>query len=119
MSCECVRPDRLQSEDVGDSDKRREYISGSASQRLPASAHTYAFDSFSGIAGAAIVPSSARSGPALLFVNPLYWTQAEEEIPREGWEVRRLGAGKGSGRGDVLAGWVDWIVTVSEPCVLR
>lgn len=77
---------------MADSEKRREYITG-----------------FTGSAGTAIIPRDP-SAKALLFVDSRYYIQAERQIPSDGWEVRRVGASGGTGPGDVVSGWVDWIV---------
>ncbi|KGB76262.2 cytoplasmic protein [Cryptococcus deuterogattii R265] len=89
--------DEHQSEGVGDSEKRRQYISG-----------------FTGSAGTALIPSST-SQSALLFVDSRYWIQAEQQVPK-GWKVVRVGSssGGGSGRADAQNGWVDWIVNELE-----
>ncbi|WVR09447.1 hypothetical protein IAU60_006514 [Kwoniella sp. DSM 27419] len=85
--------DEHQSEEVGDSDKRREWISG-----------------FTGSAGTALIPSTESDNqPALLFVDSRYWIQAGKQVP-PGWEVVRLGAGLGRGTEAVVAGWVDWVI---------
>ncbi|OWZ77209.1 cytoplasmic protein [Cryptococcus neoformans Bt85] len=85
--------DEHQSEEVGDSEKRRQYISG-----------------FTGSAGTALIPSST-SQSALLFVDSRYWIQAEQQVPK-GWKVVRVGSssGNGSGRADAQSGWVNWVV---------
>ncbi|ODN90758.1 cytoplasmic protein [Cryptococcus wingfieldii CBS 7118] len=87
--------DEHQSEEVGDSEKRRQCISG-----------------FTGSAGTAIIPSSFDH-EALLFVDSRYWIQAEQQVV-EGWKVVRVGSKGGSGRGDVVGGWVEWAVNEAE-----
>ncbi|WRT68589.1 uncharacterized protein IL334_005567 [Kwoniella shivajii] len=82
--------DEHQSEEVADSEKRREWISG-----------------FTGSAGTVVIPSSSIDSPALLFVDSRYWIQAEQQIV-EGWKVVRVGANGGSGKDAVVGGWVEW-----------
>ena len=55
-----------------------------------------------------MVPSLSISTDALVFVNQIYWVQAEEEMPK-GWTVRS------SGRDRMAAGgWVYWAAKVSK-----
>ncbi|WVN86205.1 uncharacterized protein L203_101366 [Cryptococcus depauperatus CBS 7841] len=86
--------DEHQSEMVGDSEKRLEYITG-----------------FTGSAGTALIPSC--SSEALLFVDSRYWIQAEQQVPT-GWKVIRVGSKGGSGREGVVGGWVEWAVHEAE-----
>ncbi|WVF67507.1 hypothetical protein IAT40_002263 [Kwoniella sp. CBS 6097] len=102
--------DEHQSEDVGDSDKRREWISG-----------------FTGSAGTAIIPSSGLSSQsqrqatsfsdsaqkALLFVDSRYWIQAGQQVT-SGWEVVKVGSTSGSGKDAVVGGWIEWIIKNAE-----
>lgn len=68
--------------------------------------------SFSGSAGTALIPSSKLDAKALLFVDSRYWVLAEKEVPKKGWEVKRVGASGGSGRSAVVGGWVDYVAEV-------
>ncbi|KAK4686436.1 Xaa-Pro aminopeptidase, partial [Tremellales sp. Uapishka_1] len=88
--------DEHQSEFVGISELRRQYITN-----------------FSGSAGTALIPSSP-SATALLFVDSRYYVLAERQIPKEGWEVRRVGGSGGPSAGDVVKGWVDFVVAEAE-----
>ncbi|WVQ95119.1 hypothetical protein IAU59_002213 [Kwoniella sp. CBS 9459] len=94
--------DEHQSEEVGDSDKRREWISG-----------------FTGSAGTAIIPSSSTtlgkhsSAKALLFVDSRYWIQAGQQVTSS-WEIVRVGSTSGSGKEAVVGGWVEWIIKNAE-----
>ncbi|WWC63493.1 uncharacterized protein I303_106096 [Kwoniella dejecticola CBS 10117] len=88
--------DEHQSEEIGDSDKRREWISG-----------------FTGSAGTALIPSSSNETEALLFVDSRYWIQAGKQIV-EGWKVVKIGAGGGSGKDAVVGGWVEWVLRTAE-----
>ncbi|WVQ79732.1 hypothetical protein IAT38_001832 [Cryptococcus sp. DSM 104549] len=88
--------DEHQSEEVGETEKRRQYISG-----------------FTGSAGTAVIPASSSS-PALLFVDSRYWIQAEQQVP-ESWKVVRVGSqGGASGKDAVVGGWVEWVVNEAE-----
>ncbi|OCF57628.1 cytoplasmic protein [Kwoniella mangroviensis CBS 10435] len=84
--------DEHQSEEIGESDKRREWISG-----------------FTGSAGTALIPSSSIDSEALLFVDSRYWIQAGQQVV-EGWKVVRVGASGGSGKDAVVGGWVEWLL---------
>ncbi|ORY29687.1 peptidase M24, structural domain-containing protein [Naematelia encephala] len=84
--------DEHQSEEIGPSDERRKYITG-----------------FSGSAGTALVPASS-STPALLFVDSRYWVQAEQQVPKTGWKIVRVGANGGSGPNAVVGGWTSWVI---------
>ncbi|RXK42264.1 cytoplasmic protein [Tremella mesenterica] len=81
-----------QSEEVGESEKRLLWISG-----------------FSGSAGTALIPSSHEQD-ALLFVDSRYWVQAEQQVPKQGWKVVRVGATGNAGRDSVVSGWVDYMI---------
>lgn len=85
-----------QSEYTGDTDKRREWISN-----------------FAGSAGTAIVPASPDD-KALLLVDSRYWVIAEQQVPKSGWQVERVGSTGGSGKGSVVSGWTDWVVSQSS-----
>ncbi|WWC90545.1 uncharacterized protein L201_005481 [Kwoniella dendrophila CBS 6074] len=87
--------DEHQSEEVGESDKRREWISG-----------------FTGSAGTAVIPASSDTN-ALLFVDSRYWIQAGKQIV-EGWEVVKVGSNGESGKDAVVGGWLDWVVKQAE-----
>ncbi|KAL7422335.1 hypothetical protein Q5752_002981 [Cryptotrichosporon argae] len=78
-----------QSEDIADSDKRREWVSG-----------------FDGSAGVALIPASSE--PALLFVDSRYWILAEAAVPKANWKVVRVGSTGEGGKGDVVGGWVEY-----------
>ncbi|WVW85428.1 hypothetical protein I302_107466 [Kwoniella bestiolae CBS 10118] len=88
--------DEHQSEEIGESDKRREWISG-----------------FTGSAGTALIPSSSIDSDALLFVDSRYWIQAGQQVV-EGWKVVRVGASGGSGKDAVVGGWVEWLIKEVE-----
>jgi Xaa-Pro aminopeptidase len=49
---------------------------------------------------------------ALLFVDSRYWIQAEQQVVKDGWEVRRVGRMEASPPG-IQGSWVDWLVKVS------
>lgn len=59
-----------------------------------------------------MIPASEER-KALLFVDSRYWIQAEKQVP-EGWEVRRVGSRGGTGPSDVVGGWTDALVDVSD-----
>ncbi|WWC71379.1 uncharacterized protein I206_105334 [Kwoniella pini CBS 10737] len=88
--------DEHQSEEVGESDKRREWISG-----------------FTGSAGTALIPSTSNETDALLFVDSRYWVQAGKQIV-EGWKVIQVGASGGSGKDAVVGGWIEWVLKEVE-----
>lgn len=104
-----------QSEYVGASDQRREYISGSVhalTERKARSAErSYRFN---GSAGTAVIPSSSLDTDALLFVDSRYWIQAEKQVPKKGWKVVRVGSSGGSGAASVEKGWTEWMITVNQ-----
>lgn len=50
----------------------------------------------------------------MLFVDSRYWGLAEKEVPKKGWEVKRVGTSGGSGRSAVTGGWVDYVVEVRQ-----
>ena len=71
--------------------------------------------SFTGSAGTALIPAS--DGAALLFVDSRYWIQAGKQVTAD-WEIKRVGSRGGSGKYDVVGGWIDALVDVSKSHVL-
>lgn len=105
--------DEHQSEEIGESDERRSWISGCVSDCFDSNLGSpNANLSFTGSAGTALIPSS-NAAAALLFVDSRYWIQAGKQVTTD-WEVRRVGSRSSSGKDDVVGGWIDAIVDVGD-----